>query len=88
LLRAQPKASRGKCTIVPEHAFYHRKSKQFDFNLQFEQLYFSILPSALFIVAASWRTLLQARKPKVVHSASFQYIKLVCAALPLSYLRF
>jgi hypothetical protein len=56
-------------------------SKIFDFNLQFEQLYFSIVPSALFIVASSWRTLSQARKPKMVHSPTFQNIKLVCIAL-------
>ncbi|KAI1673320.1 ABC transporter integral membrane type 1 [Pyrenophora tritici-repentis] len=62
-------------------------SERFDFNLQFEQLYFSIVPSALFVVASSWRTLLQARKPKMVHSPASQYIKLsaiavyVCLAL-------
>jgi hypothetical protein len=56
-------------------------SEHFDFNLQFEQLYFSIIPSALFIVASLWRTLLQARKPKMVHSYAFQYPKLVCITL-------
>lgn len=56
-------------------------SKEFDFSLQFEQLFFSIVPSALFIVASSWRTLSQARKPKMVHAPTFQYIKLVCTAL-------
>ncbi|KAF2241163.1 putative ABC multidrug transporter [Trematosphaeria pertusa] len=64
-------------------------SKEFDFSLQFEQLFFSIVPSALFIVASSWRTLSQARKPKMVHAPTFQYIKLgaitayVCLALAL-----
>lgn len=53
-------------------------SARFDFNLEFEQLFFSILPSALFIVAASWRAVSQARKPKIVHAPTFQYIKLVC----------
>ncbi|KAF2462905.1 putative ABC multidrug transporter [Lindgomyces ingoldianus] len=49
---------------------------RFDFNLQFEQLFFSIVPTTIFIVASLWRTLSQARKPKVVHAPKFQYIKL------------
>ncbi|CAI7637408.1 unnamed protein product [Penicillium discolor] len=48
----------------------------FDFNIQFEQLFFSIIPSALFIVTSSWRTLYQARKPNVVNAPVFQLIKL------------
>jgi hypothetical protein len=50
----------------------------FDFNLQFEQLFFSVVPSALFIFAAVWRTISQSRKPKIVHASMFQYTKLVC----------
>ncbi|POS73509.1 hypothetical protein DHEL01_v208095 [Diaporthe helianthi] len=53
--------------LNPEH---------FDFNLQFEQLFFSIIPSALFIVTSLWRTLSQARKPIIIHAPVFQYIKL------------
>ncbi|KAJ5201107.1 hypothetical protein N7449_005910 [Penicillium cf. viridicatum] len=48
----------------------------FDFNIQFEQLFFSIIPSALFIVTSLWRTLHQARKPTVVNAPVFQLIKL------------
>ena len=50
----------------------------FDFNVQFEQLFFSIIPSALFIVTSLWRTFSQARKPTVVNAPVFQLIKLVC----------
>ncbi|RAK98819.1 putative ABC multidrug transporter [Aspergillus ibericus CBS 121593] len=49
--------------------------KSFDFNLQFEQLFFSIIPSALFIVTSLWRTVSQARKPTVVNAPIFQLIK-------------
>ncbi|GKZ96816.1 hypothetical protein AnigIFM59636_011334 [Aspergillus niger] len=48
----------------------------FDFNLQFEQLFFSIIPSALFIVTSVWRTLCQFRKPIVVNAPLFQLMKL------------
>jgi ABC-type multidrug transport system fused ATPase/permease subunit len=58
-------------------------SKGFDWSFQFEQLFFSIIPSALFIIASSWRTLSQTRKPKMVHAPMFQFIKLVCTALHL-----
>lgn len=51
----------------------------FDFNIQFEQLFFSIIPSALFIITSVWRTLYQARKPAVVNAPVFQLIKLVCS---------
>jgi hypothetical protein len=50
---------------------------EFDFNIQFEQLFFSIIPSVLFIVISLWRTLSQARKPAVVDAPVFQLIKLV-----------
>ncbi|KAI0166753.1 putative ABC multidrug transporter [Hypoxylon sp. FL1284] len=50
--------------------------QQFDFNVQFEQLFFSIIPSALFIASSLWRTVSQARKPTVVNAPTFQLIKL------------
>ncbi|KAF7591124.1 hypothetical protein BBP40_001960 [Aspergillus hancockii] len=51
--------------------------EDFDFNIQFEQLFFSIIPSALFIVTSLWRALSQARKPTVVNAPPvFQLIKL------------
>ena len=49
----------------------------FDFNVQFEQLFFSIVPSVLFIVASSWRAVAQLRKPTLVKAPIFQFIKLV-----------
>jgi len=49
----------------------------FDFNIQFEQLFFSIVPSVIFIVASSWRAASQLRKPTLVKAPVFQSIKLV-----------
>jgi hypothetical protein len=51
--------------------------QQFDFNIQFEQLFFSIIPSVLFIVTSLWRAASQVRKPTVVNAPVFQLIKLV-----------
>ncbi|KAF7558131.1 hypothetical protein G7Z17_g146 [Cylindrodendrum hubeiense] len=50
--------------------------EDFDFNVQFEQLFFSIIPSVLFIVTSLWRTVSQSRKPTVVNAPIFQLIKL------------
>lgn len=52
----------------------------FDFSVQFEQLFFSIIPSVLFVVVSFWRTLSQARKPTVVHAPVFQLTKVVITA--------
>lgn len=49
----------------------------FDFNLPFEQLFLSIVPSALFILSTAWRVVRQFRKPNVVNARAFQLIKLV-----------
>ncbi|KAL4906327.1 hypothetical protein BDW74DRAFT_177341 [Aspergillus multicolor] len=54
----------------------HLNQQDFDFNLEFEQLFFSIIPSALFIPTSLWRTLSQAKKPAVVNAPAFQFIKL------------
>lgn len=62
-------------------------SKGFDFNLQFEQLFFSLVTSILFITASSWRTLWQVRKPNIVQAPAFLYIKLVCKAQRLPFAR-
>jgi hypothetical protein len=51
--------------------------EEFDFGVQFEQLFFSIIPSGLFIVTSLWRTLSQARKPTMVDAPIFQFIKVV-----------
>ncbi|KAJ6005636.1 hypothetical protein N7451_003580 [Penicillium sp. IBT 35674x] len=53
----------------------HLNSKDFDFNLQFEHLFFSIIPSALFILTSLWRTISRARKPAVVNAPTFQIVK-------------
>ena len=50
---------------------------EFDFNLPFEQLFLSIVPSALFMLSTSWRIVRQARKPNVINARAFQLIKLV-----------
>ncbi|KAF9694299.1 hypothetical protein EKO04_007720 [Ascochyta lentis] len=67
-----------------------QNGKQFDFNIDFEQVFFSILPSTLFIAASSWRTLYQARKPTVVNAPIFRSIKVgaiaIYAALQLALL--
>jgi hypothetical protein len=52
-------------------------SKAFDFSLSFEQLFFTILPSSLFLVASSWRILCLARRPPIVQALTWQYVKLV-----------
>ncbi|PKX93791.1 putative ABC multidrug transporter [Aspergillus novofumigatus IBT 16806] len=53
----------------------HLNQEQFDFNLQFETLFFSIIPSVLFIPSSLWRTLAQIRKPVVVNAPVLQSIK-------------
>ncbi|KAL2845281.1 P-loop containing nucleoside triphosphate hydrolase protein [Aspergillus pseudoustus] len=53
----------------------------FDFNLQFEQLFFSIIPSALFIPTSLWRSVFQARKPSVVNARGFQFLKMTAIAV-------
>lgn len=63
-----------------EAQLLQQNNKQFDFNIEFEQVFFSILPSALFIVASIWRTLSQARKPTVVNAPVFRVIKVVCVS--------
>ncbi|KAI8624704.1 putative ABC multidrug transporter [Xylariaceae sp. FL1651] len=55
---------------------FEQNHATFDFNLQFEQLFFSIVPSALFILSSLWRVLHQARKPAIVHAPTIQWIKL------------
>jgi hypothetical protein len=51
--------------------------ERFDFNIEFERLFFSIIPSVVFISTAAWRALSQARKPVVVKARVFQLIKVV-----------
>jgi hypothetical protein len=49
----------------------------FDFSLPFEQLIFSIIPTAIFILSAIARIVLQSRKPTVVHDLNLQLVKAV-----------
>lgn len=60
-----------------EGGLFQLNQESFDFNVQFEQLFFSIIPSVLFIATSLWRTLSQARKPTVVDAPVFQLVKLV-----------
>ncbi|KAH8805424.1 putative ABC multidrug transporter [Xylogone sp. PMI_703] len=73
-----------------EGNLFQLNQAEFDFNIQFEQLFFSIIPSALFIVLSLWRIISQARKTTVVKAPAFQFIKLVTitiyAALELTLL--
>lgn len=61
-----------------QHDLFNFNHVEFDFNIQFEQLFLSIVPSVLFIVASSWRAVAQVRKPTLVKAPIFQSIKLVC----------
>lgn len=60
-----------------EESLFQINQQEFDFNVQFEQLFFSIIPSVLFIVTSLWRTVTQSRKPTVVNAPVFQLMKLV-----------
>ncbi|KAL6824764.1 P-loop containing nucleoside triphosphate hydrolase protein [Trichoderma sp. SZMC 28015] len=62
-------------TFVKNDQLFQQNNEQFDFNIKFEQVFLSILPSALFIIVASWRTVSQARKPVLVNAPLFQIIK-------------
>jgi hypothetical protein len=53
----------------------------FDFNLRFEQLFFTIVPSSLFIVASCSRMGFLVHRRKIVHAATLQYIKCVSMIL-------
>ncbi|KAJ5783587.1 ABC multidrug transporter [Penicillium psychrosexuale] len=57
---------------------------RFDFDIQFEQVFFSILPSAIFIPVFLWRSLSQARKPAVVNAPAFLFLKSVTLIIYVS----
>ncbi|KAI1380494.1 ABC multidrug transporter [Hypoxylon crocopeplum] len=48
----------------------------FDFTVKFEQLFFSITPSVIFIVASLWRTALLIRRPIMVDAPMLRLAKL------------
>ncbi|OAQ99680.1 hypothetical protein LLEC1_04113 [Akanthomyces lecanii] len=54
---------------------------QFDFNLRFEQVFLSIIPSTIFIIASLWRALSKARQPAVVVAPVFQATKVAVTAV-------
>ena len=60
-----------------EGNLFQLNQESFDFNIQFEQLIFSIIPSVLFIVSSLWRSISQSQKPTVVNAPIFQLVKLV-----------
>ncbi|KAJ5752420.1 hypothetical protein N7520_009337 [Penicillium odoratum] len=56
-------------------SLFDQNSEQFDFNIGFEQVFFSITPSVLFIVGASWRTASLTNKPAIVNPTAFRFVK-------------
>ena len=53
--------------------------RAFDFTVQFEDIFLSIAPSALFILIAPVRIYFLAKVPRrVVGGSTFQILKLVC----------
>ncbi|XXG95509.1 hypothetical protein Hte_001773 [Hypoxylon texense] len=48
----------------------------FDFTVKFEQLFFSITPSAIFIIVSLWRTALLVRRPTIVGAPLLRLAKL------------
>jgi hypothetical protein len=61
-----------------QHDLFNFNQVDFDFNIRFEQIFLSIVPSVIFIIASSWRAASQLRKPTMVKAPVFQFIKLVC----------
>lgn len=49
----------------------------FDFTLTFEQYFFSVVPSILFLIIASLRVEFLRKKKNLVHGKSLRFIKLV-----------
>ncbi|KAJ6031456.1 hypothetical protein N7540_002188 [Penicillium herquei] len=59
-----------------DNSLFDQNSEQFDFNIGFELVFFSIIPTILFIVGATWRIASLARKPKIVKTSAFRFLKL------------
>lgn len=49
----------------------------FDFTVKFEQLFFSLIPSVLFIICSAWRITALVKRPIMVHAPMLQLVKLV-----------
>lgn len=58
-------------------SLFEQNNEHFDFNLHFELVFMSIIPSALFVLAALWRTISLSRKAKAVDASVLRLIKLV-----------
>ncbi|KAJ5885363.1 hypothetical protein N7495_009873 [Penicillium taxi] len=56
-------------------SLFDQNSEQFDFNIVFEQAFFSIIPSILFIIGASWRTTSLTKKSITVNPSAFRFVK-------------
>lgn len=50
---------------------------EFDFTITFELVFFSILPSAVFIILSLWRSLVLSSRPIIVNAPILQLVKLV-----------
>ncbi|KAK6854265.1 hypothetical protein PG995_009358 [Apiospora arundinis] len=50
----------------------------FDFTIKFELVVFSVVPAAIFVILALWRTLHLSRKPVIVNEPVFQLLKSGC----------
>ncbi|KAI0164007.1 ABC multidrug transporter [Xylariaceae sp. FL1272] len=48
----------------------------FDFTIQFEEIFFSLTPSSILILLSLWRLVVLARRPTVVHAPILQLSKL------------
>jgi ATP-binding cassette subfamily C (CFTR/MRP) protein 1 len=55
----------------------------FDFTIRFENIFFSLVPAALFITLAVGRTLSLVRQPHLVRGVDFRSLKLVSNDLNL-----
>ncbi|CAD0114906.1 unnamed protein product [Aureobasidium uvarum] len=66
-----------------QHGLFEFNQADFDFNITFEQIFLSIVPSVLFIVASSWRAVSQLRKPTLVKAPMLQSIKLAAILIYL-----
>ena len=54
----------------------------FDFTLLFEQVFFRIVPSSIFLLAATTRITLLCDRSKVVAGSTFLTLKVVSTAFP------
>jgi len=63
--------------LAGDSAFLPENRTTFDFNIEFEQLFLSILQSALFVLTSVWRIYAQIGRPTVVNALVFKFVKVV-----------